>query len=87
LKLIEKRARYGELVKEMFAPSIDRFKQKELELRKEKLKHPVRPRIRSGGRQRADDIDNDPGFNSETEAKRLRFKPRKFKDNPMIPKP
>ena len=34
--------RYSELVKEMFTPTVDRFKQKELELRKEKLKNPHR---------------------------------------------
>ena len=32
--------RYSELVKEMFPPTVDRFKQKERELRIEKMKIP-----------------------------------------------
>ncbi|CAG9321588.1 unnamed protein product [Blepharisma stoltei] len=41
IKKIEKRNKYAELVKEVFSPTIDKFKQQELEDRISKLKHPV----------------------------------------------
>ena len=38
----QRREQYGELVREMFPPSVDSKKVEELEERKQRLKHPVR---------------------------------------------
>ena len=40
--LVERQHKYAELVRDQFVPSVDRFKQKEIELRKVKLLHPQR---------------------------------------------
>ena len=40
-KLLEKQKKYSELVKEIFQPAPDSFKQKEMELIRAKLEHPV----------------------------------------------
>ncbi|CAG9333214.1 unnamed protein product [Blepharisma stoltei] len=41
LKMIEKKTRYAEIVKEMFSPTIDKFKQQELQERIDKIKNPI----------------------------------------------
>ena len=76
-RLLEKKQRYALLVKEMFAPAIDPAKQKELEIIKEKLAHPVSHLHKNSTSRSLSD-------NPETVQQ---FQPRKFRDNPMLPKP
>jgi len=42
--MIEKKTHYAELVKEMFSPTIDKFKQQELVERIEKSKKTTKPK-------------------------------------------
>ena len=44
-RLIEKKKKYAEVVKEMFVPSVDEFKKQEMLLIQERLKNPVRIKL------------------------------------------
>jgi hypothetical protein len=76
-RLQEKKQRYALLVKEMFAPAIDPAKQKELEVIKEKLAHPV-SHLHKNSTSRS--LSDNPDM-------QVPYQPRKFKDNPMLPRP
>ncbi|CAG9318416.1 unnamed protein product [Blepharisma stoltei] len=79
LKLVDRKIKYADLVREMFTPSIDKFKQKELELRVEKLKHPVRKEILKSSQEKSF-VES----YSDGEGKKM-WKPRKYPKNPLIP--
>lgn len=78
LKLFDRKIKYADLVREMFTPSIDKFKQKELELRVEKLKHPVRKEGIKAVHERSY-VES----HSDSESKRI-FKPRLVPKNPKV---
>ena len=80
LEKIEKQTRYAGLVKELFMPTIDRLKRQESD-----------PYFNNKGRLNS---NRSPGREdkrivvSDTEAKKEHTKrPKKFKDNPLVPKP
>ncbi|OMJ84881.1 hypothetical protein SteCoe_13942 [Stentor coeruleus] len=78
LKMIEKKTTYAKLVKQMYLPSIDEEKKKELEKRKEKLllehKSPIKTNEKS------------PIKTMEKSPKNAEWVPHKFKPNPLAPK-
>ena len=76
-RLQEKKQRYALLVKEMFVPAVDPVKQKEMEVIKERLAHPVSHLAKNSTTRSLSD-------HPETASV---FEPRKFRDNPMLPKP
>lgn len=76
-RLQEKKQRYALLVKEMFAPAVDPAKQKELEVIKEKLAHPV-SHLHKNSTSRS--LSDNPEM-------QMPYQPHKFKDNPMLPRP
>lgn len=71
-KLQEKKQRYALLVKEMFAPAVDPLKRKEMEMIKEKLAASHLPKVST-----ARSLPSEP----------VLFKPPRFKENPMVPRP
>lgn len=86
-RLAEKKRKYAEIVKEMFTPTIDSLKQKEMQLMQERLKNPVKsfakrsqssvPREDSRSQVHSSldkDLSNSPKLSH-----------RKFKKNTMIP--
>jgi hypothetical protein len=86
LRLIEKRTRYAELVKEMFIPKTDPTKLMEIEERKKKLHNgPNKPSsVKEWKAERETSVD--AMSDGETNAKK-NWKPRKFKKNPLVPEP
>jgi hypothetical protein len=65
-KRVENRMNYAEVVREMYTPTIDKFKQVELALRLEKLKNPVI--------KKSFDIEINLSSQSENETKRKKIK-------------
>lgn len=81
LELMDRQRKYSNNVKELFSPTVDKFKQKELELRLEKFKYPIRkdPFRRSGDSAKS-------GFALEYDGG-LNWRPRRFSPNLMVPTP
>ncbi|OMJ66959.1 hypothetical protein SteCoe_36023 [Stentor coeruleus] len=73
--LIEKTKQYSELVKEVFPPTHDMFKQKEMELIRYRLDHPVTVKYK------ASNSDDESNFVNKS----VSFSPKKYKKNTMIP--
>lgn len=71
-RLKEKKQRYALLVKEMFAPTVDPLKKKEMEMIKEKLAVGHLPKVSTSR-----SLPSEP----------VQFRPPKFKENPLVPKP
>lgn len=85
--LAEKKTQYAELVKEMFTPTVDPFKQHEMQLIIEKLKHsiPINLKAHSKPNRSVSAQRRQSDETSERDTKSVATK--KWKDNPMIPKP
>lgn len=73
--LIEKTKQYSELVKEVFSPTPDVFKQKEMELIRYRLDHPVTVKYKTS------DSDDESKYINRS----VSFNPKKYKKNTMIP--
>ena len=78
--MIEKKTRYAVLVKEMFLPTIDRLKKQELlSLQSEKQLRKISPK--------SPKLDENRLIGSDSEGKKKVYKKKKFKENPLVPKP
>ena len=78
--MIEKKTRYAVLVKEMFLPTIDRLKKQELlSLQSEKQLRKISPK--------SPQLDENRLIGSDSEGKKKVYKKKKFKENPLGPKP
>ncbi|OMJ95128.1 hypothetical protein SteCoe_1490 [Stentor coeruleus] len=83
LNMIEKKARYADLVKELFRPTVDRLKK----IENEGLNSPVEKRYKSSSHRSPKRDSLGMGFDVEVKKNDKEFKPRKFKENPLVPKP
>ncbi|CAG9332015.1 unnamed protein product [Blepharisma stoltei] len=83
--LYDKKLQYAELVKEMFQPSIDPYKKHEMQLIVERLKHNaiVRSTIYTKSSRSVSERRSDSSREKETKS----VLGKKWKENPMIPKP
>jgi hypothetical protein len=83
-RLAAKKKQYASIVKEMFTPTVDSLKQKEMVLIKERLKNPVKslPKRSTSSVPRENSmIDSIEGMSASP----VISSRRKFKKNPMIP--
>jgi len=87
LKMIEKRTQYAHLVKNMYAPQVDRFKQQEMKLRIERLKNPALPVWRKYSVNNPNQSTDEVTHNSSMSERSMSWKPKKYPVNPMVPKP
>ena len=83
LNMIERKTKYAELVKEIFLPTIDRLKRQELQGNSSPKRETAKYLQKSPRREEMKDFHSD----SEGKNKLPLGKPKKFKENPMLPKP
>jgi len=88
-RLLERKRQYADLVKEMFQPTVDQLKRKEIELAKERLKHPSARRQTLSQNPSSKSWNPSPSMmnSNETERAAAQIKKRKWKKNPMVPEP
>ncbi|CAG9328229.1 unnamed protein product [Blepharisma stoltei] len=83
--LYEKKQQYAEIVKEMFQPTVDPYKQHEMQLIVEKLKHNIPMKSISHTKSSRSVSERRSDSSREKDTKSVLN--RKWKENPMIPKP
>ena len=83
LNMVERKTRYADLVKEMFSPTIDRLKKQESESNKIAY-FKEKKIVNSKSPKRFDNMKS----GSEPDLRKTSYKkPKKFKENPLVPKP
>jgi hypothetical protein len=100
-ELNEKMKSYGDMVKEMYVPTVSKKKQLEMQLLKESMKHPIRQRLNGSqlgskhlhSRRSAESLlgmakpGNILSDNDDDKSQTIKRRKLIWKENPMVPKP